>query len=249
VRRIAWYALFCALGSPSAWAVNLARIPACNGACIDQEALDRVVGAAQVTVVLGQSTAQETTVAVDRWIAKPQPDNDLPALATGPCIPDRKQLRALLREPLTQGDVSFVYPPAVRLALKSGRYSLIVLFGRGPTGKLEPRCARELAINWDRFPLFSKRMTWLTERLTAVEHCVTSGHQTRRSPADQLANWASAEGACVDGLKSGPWRYDHGEGTIESGVYDRGQRTGPWSWRNGTTEETVTYREGRKQGR
>jgi hypothetical protein len=151
---------------------------------------------------------------------------------------------------LSEG-IPYTYPPAVRAALQARRYSLIVFFGRSRAGEIEPKCALELAINWDKFPIFARRCQWLVERLTGEEHCLVSGVQQHEqfAPADQLEPIVAAEGECVDGLKNGRWRYDHGADMFEVGEYRAGRRIGPWVFRNGEdATATINYRDGRKNG-
>jgi hypothetical protein len=231
----------------SARAVHLDRIPRCEGACIDWESLDYVVAAAEVEVVLGISKGAKPKVALQRWILKPRTELDPASLKPSACIPDRGQLASMMKP--SKG-IPYTYPPAIKAALQSGRYSLIVFFGRSKAGEIEPKCALELAINWDKFPIFARRRQWLVERLTGEEHCSVSGAQPyeQSSPADQLEPIVAADGQCVDGLKSGRWRYDHGADMSETGEYRAGRRIGPWISSNGEVIETVNYREGRKNG-
>ena len=231
----------------SAATIHLDRIPACEGACIDPEFLERVIGAAEVTVSLERARA---SIALDRWLLKPSEDVDLGQITLSPCVPDRaalaSRLKATKREP-------YDHRGALEMALSSNEYALVLFLGRGSSGRLEARCARELAINWSRLRFFEKRLAWLRERLTGVEHCTASGVQTRAtlSAADQLQPIVGARGECAAGLKRGTWVYDLGAGMTDSGQYDdAGRRVGLWVFQNGPTyTETTEYRDGRKNGR
>ena len=249
MRSIALTVVLCLFPGGSAGAVHGGRIPRCEGGCIDWESLDYVVAAAEVDIGLAKSKTVKPKVTLRRWILEPKSDVDLAAIGPSPCIPDRAQLASILKP---RKGIPYTYPPATKAALELGRYSLILFFGRSKAGEIEPKCALELAINWDKFPIFAKRRQWLVERLTGEEHCLVSGVQRHEqfAPADQLEPIIAAEGQCVDRLKSGHWRYDHGADMIEVGEYRAGKRIGPWVFRNGTDSvETVSYQDGRKNGR
>ena len=110
---------------PSASALHLDSIPPCEGACIDPDFLERVIGAAEVVVSLKRSPP---SISLERSILKPAEEVDLGHVVPSPCIPDGAGLAARLRE-TKRGP--YDYPKALEMALASNDYSLVLFLGRG----------------------------------------------------------------------------------------------------------------------
>lgn len=67
---------------------------------------------------------------------------------------------------------------------------------------------------------------------------------------DPESGEVTARGPYLDGLEHGPWEQTGEDGFIGRGHFERGQRTGEWTYAypSGKTESAGSYREGRRHG-
>jgi hypothetical protein len=218
-----------------------AHLHTCNGYCIDEEFTDSAVAVAEATVSLA-ARRDSGPVRIDKWLLSTDVPLESKVLDYGPCIPDSKGLKKMLKR---GGDYSD--RDSVSKALAKSTYSLLVFLRYELKGDLRPYCTLELGINWGSQPLYAGRLSWLREKFLGLEGCV-AGQEL--SLADRLRGWNRASGTCVGGLKAGRWEYRSQDGSREEGMYEEGRRTGPWRvWGpDGQVAEQVPYVRGRKEG-